>query len=726
MVLTAEGDIVYLSENVSQYLGLSQLDLIGHSVFDFVHPCDEEELKDLVTPHHAPLLKQEVQTERDFFLRMKSTLTSRGRTVAVKSASWKVLHCTGHMKRCVFPDSGFPDSPKTFLVMICEPIPHPSNIEISLDNKTFLSQHSLDMKFTYCDQKITDLIGYQPKAMLGHTSYEFYHSLDANHMTKTHRILLSKGQVISPQYRFLARSGGYVWLRTQASTISSSKSNQPQSIICINSVLSNVMEESVTFSLGQTRLLTPDADPENGQRLLSQWEENPKKSDELGPAPGDSVVSLDLAGQRDTKAFHFTRRLPDDGQAPLSPEDFCSPALCKLLSPIFNGLEMSSSTDSKPLSKQPERTTEDPDTPGVTLPKPGSSQTAGVNIEESEKNLLTADTKALQAKTTQEAMELDLEMLAPYISMEEDFQLNSLECAEDKDGQACADIHPEPRGRSARATESRSFSGSLTEPRNPGPASSRPRSCSFHGVRPSVQDHPQREGDSAHPEGNSAALQRSCSVTNLSMAPGPGPDPAPGQAPASGYCTLAFGGPAFTVAVKNVLLALFQPQTTEAKVQTPSSKGQEATSAGAAQGLEPSDLLDTAGLSGESAQHALSKQRSQRDSEFRRNLGQLSPQILDLRNLKRKHSLLVGNLQDSNLDVSSVADIVQVTAKRLKSLETQQAETQTETVPSGTPMTLTMQLLGKEVPAPPELTRYDCEVNAPLPEETVSCRARTY
>ncbi|GCC20211.1 hypothetical protein chiPu_0021309, partial [Chiloscyllium punctatum] len=465
----------------------------------------------------------------------------------------------------------------------------------------------------------------------------------------------------------------------------------------------NVMEDSVTFSLDQTRLLTPDTDPENGQRLLSQWEENPKKSDELGPAPGDSVVSLDLAGQRDVKAFHFTRRLPDDDQAPLSPEEFCSPALCKLLSPIFNGLEMSSNMDSKPLSKQPERTREDPDTPGVTVPKPGSSETADVEV-----------------------MELDLEMLAPYISMEEDFQLNSLECAEEKDGQVCPDVHPEPRGRSATATDSRSFSGSPTEPRNTGPASGRPRSCSFHGVRPSVQDHPRREGD---PEGNSAALQRSCSVTNLSKAPGPGllapapapgpapaQAPAPGPAPASGYYTLAFGGPAFTVAVKNVLLALFQPQAPEAKVQTPSSKGQEATSAGAARGLEPSDLLDTAGLSRESAQHELSKQRSQRDSEFRRNHGQLSPQILDLHNLKRKHSLLIGNLQDSNLDVSSVADIVQVTAKRLKRPETQQVEAQTETLPSGTPMTLTMQLLGKEVPGPPELTRYDCEVNAPLPD----------
>lgn len=39
------------------------------------------------------------------------------------------------------------------LVAVGRPIPHPSNIEIPLDSKTFLSKHSLDMKFTYVDEK---------------------------------------------------------------------------------------------------------------------------------------------------------------------------------------------------------------------------------------------------------------------------------------------------------------------------------------------------------------------------------------------------------------------------------------------------------------------------------------------------------------------------------------------------------------------------------------------
>lgn len=40
-----------------------------------------------------------------------------------------------------------------FLVLIADPIPHPSNIEMPLDSYTFLTKHSLDMKYTYVDEK---------------------------------------------------------------------------------------------------------------------------------------------------------------------------------------------------------------------------------------------------------------------------------------------------------------------------------------------------------------------------------------------------------------------------------------------------------------------------------------------------------------------------------------------------------------------------------------------
>lgn len=88
---------------------------------------------------------------------MKCTLTNRGRTVNVKSATWKVLHCSGHVRVHESPAEQIPGGHKEpsvpYLVLVCDPIPHPSNIEAPLDTKTFLSRHTLDMKFTYCDER---------------------------------------------------------------------------------------------------------------------------------------------------------------------------------------------------------------------------------------------------------------------------------------------------------------------------------------------------------------------------------------------------------------------------------------------------------------------------------------------------------------------------------------------------------------------------------------------
>lgn len=69
----------------------------------------------------------------------------------------QVIHLTGHMltpdsKTSTDKDEKKEDdkSQKTgSLVAVGRPIPHPANIEIPLDSKTFLSRHSLDMKFTY-------------------------------------------------------------------------------------------------------------------------------------------------------------------------------------------------------------------------------------------------------------------------------------------------------------------------------------------------------------------------------------------------------------------------------------------------------------------------------------------------------------------------------------------------------------------------------------------------
>ncbi|XP_074475752.1 endothelial PAS domain-containing protein 1 isoform X2 [Sebastes fasciatus] len=247
IVLSTEGDMIYLSDNVSKYMGLTQTELMGHNIFEFTHPCDHEEIR-----NNLRITAEEVwcSAKRDFVMRIKSALTHRGRSANLKSATWKVLHCQGRTKVCVASSS------VSCLLLTCQPLPLSHTL---LSTHTFTSQHSMDMKFTYCDQRMTLLLGYSSEELLGRSIYDLCHTLDTNCLTKNHLNLCYKSQSVSGQYRMLVRGGGYVWVESHSAVIPSvrpSKSrpgaHQPFCILSVTYVLSGVEEPSLQLSVDQT------------------------------------------------------------------------------------------------------------------------------------------------------------------------------------------------------------------------------------------------------------------------------------------------------------------------------------------------------------------------------------------------------------------------------------------------------------------------------------------
>lgn len=286
LVVSADGDMIFLSENINEYLGITQIDLMGHSIYEFSHPCDHDEIRDILSIK-SPLLPI---IPRSFFIRMKCTLTSKGRNVNLKSATYKVIHCTGHVltspsscKKEIKTDCGAENDSSNgnqaqqkqqqpqqqqqhCLVAIGEPVPHPSNIEIPLDHQTFLSKHNLDMKFTYADDRIGEFLGYNPEELLGKSVYEYYHALDSETVERGFKSLFSKGQCETGIYRFLAKNGGYVWVLTQATLIYGSKNGQkPHSVVCVNFVVSGIEHKNEVYSCSQLtageQLVEPDLKP---------------------------------------------------------------------------------------------------------------------------------------------------------------------------------------------------------------------------------------------------------------------------------------------------------------------------------------------------------------------------------------------------------------------------------------------------------------------------------
>ncbi|XP_078000989.1 hypoxia-inducible factor 1-alpha-like [Glandiceps talaboti] len=334
MVLTQEGDMAFLSENVSKYLGLTQVDLVGHSIYDYTHPCDHEEIREQLSDKPGlQISNKKEEEEHCFLMRLKCTLTPKGRNVNLKSATYKVIQCHGHMKSAESSTSvslmGYKPPPMSCLILIGEPIPHPANIEIPLDSQTFLSRHSMDMKFTYVDDRIQDIVGYPSSDLIGKSAYDFCHALDTDKTEKSYHDLYAKGQTSTQRYRFLCKKGGYVWIQTQATVIYNNRTSKPQCIVSVNYVLSGVENENLVLSTEQQKqeqpkpklpavprvssgiklsteeIFSPCTDDQNSSSWTSSgekvnsWNLDPDELPYLAPTPGPAMVPLSFTSNMD-------------------------------------------------------------------------------------------------------------------------------------------------------------------------------------------------------------------------------------------------------------------------------------------------------------------------------------------------------------------------------------------------------------------------------------------
>ncbi|XP_048125146.1 hypoxia inducible factor 1 subunit alpha, like 2 isoform X2 [Alosa alosa] len=235
LVTFLDGRVLYTTENVNKYIAINQVDLIGRSLFDIMHPYDQNEVKQVLAKLAGSVGRQKCS----LFWRTKNT-------VSLRAVSWTVLHCTG-VKGPSHPLASHS------LLLLCQPLPVQGvdHIPAGLNHKTFQSIHSPDMRFTSCDSRVWELTGFQNTELVGQSVYKYYHTIDCLKLMQSHICLLSKGRMVTGKYRLHHKHGGYVWVETEASVVYNNQTRQPQTIFCINYVLSDAELPEVVFSLEQ-------------------------------------------------------------------------------------------------------------------------------------------------------------------------------------------------------------------------------------------------------------------------------------------------------------------------------------------------------------------------------------------------------------------------------------------------------------------------------------------
>uniref|UniRef100_A0A182UXM6 Single-minded n=1 Tax=Anopheles merus TaxID=30066 RepID=A0A182UXM6_ANOME len=248
-VVAPDGKITYISETASVHLGLSQVELTGNSIYEYIHAYDQEEMASILAlqqPHHPLAYSQQqrsyvVDMERNFFLRMRCVLAKRN--AGLTSSGYKVIHCSGYLKARVFPHEslntpGYCCVQNLGLVAVGHSLSPSAATEVKLQQNMFMFRASLDMKLIFLDAKVSQLTGYEPQDLIENTLYQYIHASDVVHVRQTHQTLLQKGQATTMYYRFLTKAGGWRWVQSHATIVHNTRSSRPHCIVSVNYVLS--------------------------------------------------------------------------------------------------------------------------------------------------------------------------------------------------------------------------------------------------------------------------------------------------------------------------------------------------------------------------------------------------------------------------------------------------------------------------------------------------------
>uniref|UniRef100_UPI00398EFE4F neuronal PAS domain-containing protein 3-like n=1 Tax=Pristiophorus japonicus TaxID=55135 RepID=UPI00398EFE4F len=285
--LNREGKFLYISETVSIYLGLSQVELTGSSVFDYIHPGDHVEvaeqlglklpsgrghssqapnedgasstssssLAETPEPDSASpgLLADDNTLERTFFVRMKSTLTKRG--VHIKSSGFKVIHVTGRLRpRISLPHARAVPTRFMGMVALAHTLPPSTINEVRIECHMFVSRVSLDLQIIYCENRISDYMDLSTTDVVGKNCYHFIHAEDVEGIRHSHLDLLNKGQVVTKYYRWMQKNGGYMWVQSSATISINVKNGNEKNIIWVNHVLSKPEHRDTPMDISQLPL----------------------------------------------------------------------------------------------------------------------------------------------------------------------------------------------------------------------------------------------------------------------------------------------------------------------------------------------------------------------------------------------------------------------------------------------------------------------------------------
>lgn len=242
LVVDSDDTILYSTESISMYLGLTQTDVVGHSLKEYCHSIDHSKLVNSIQS-----LRYDETFKTSVCLRMKTVVSPRGRNLNLKSAIMKSTYCT---IKCLRLSSGW----LSLLYISTEPVGNGSitqNVtvlaKITHDegNGTFVTRHTCDMRFSFVGENFNSLLKKDSRSMVGTSFYDLVHPADVLEVGTSIKNLFETGHAQTIYYRLIAPEDSLVyWMVTVCNTVKhTSKGQKGQYVICMHYYLGSQKED---------------------------------------------------------------------------------------------------------------------------------------------------------------------------------------------------------------------------------------------------------------------------------------------------------------------------------------------------------------------------------------------------------------------------------------------------------------------------------------------------
>jgi len=293
-LLTQNGRILFIGEKIADYIGYTQLDLVGLDLLDYTHPGDKAKLLSNIQRIYNPPTKgsqiasiqysggagaassqpgaaqvasiqysgasgasshpgpgpssqnntnsqlfnnqEEGKRRRSFYLRIKEKPKNR-----VERPKYEHMHVIGHVRDATDSEKRMTKNLDYVFVGMMKTVKDRPINELNLMDAIhdqYITRHLPDGKIIFCDQRISTVAGYMPDEVRGHSAFNYMLGEDLPWTTLALRTMFAsatrEGLVI---YRLKTANGGVVTLESRGFLELNKEDGQIEQFVCINTLL---------------------------------------------------------------------------------------------------------------------------------------------------------------------------------------------------------------------------------------------------------------------------------------------------------------------------------------------------------------------------------------------------------------------------------------------------------------------------------------------------------